>query len=421
MSGVSLPVESFNLGNRPRVLCQPDKRTPVAVVRLCLLAGSRYESPERRGLAHLCEHLAWQGDHGEAQSFLELIYGAGGSTNGWTLHDQTSFAEAVPSRQLPLALGIEAQRLSLDALSLTPKRIQKERATLIQEWNERANHPYSRELERLSQLLYPPHHPYHYPAGGLPQGIEAITPADIHEYLHTCYRPERAVVVVAGDIAPDDVARRAEELFTPEPARDPAPRQPNLAPPRGEHRAVIAAAVPYVRTYLAYRGPARSENTWHPVALLAKSVATGRANPLHRELVESEGLAYEIRLHMEPMQEASTVAFIATAPAETPHERLEAALIAAIDRMVNGDLEPAQLEKARKAALIEYYSNIQKLGARADRLAWSALFEDGGLGLEHEREHIQHVQFERVMDAGRRYFVPERRAVLSVVPSRSAS
>ena len=73
MGEASLPIELLELTNRPKVLCQPDKRTPMAVVRLCLRAGSKHESPGRRGVAHLCEHLVWQGDNRASGSFLELF------------------------------------------------------------------------------------------------------------------------------------------------------------------------------------------------------------------------------------------------------------------------------------------------------------------------------------------------------------
>ena len=196
--------------------------------------------------------------------------------------------------------------------------------------------------------MYPPSHPYHYPAGGLAEDIQAITPADVNEYLRACYRPERAVLAVVGDISPDEVARYVEALFTPRRPLSVAPRQTEPQPLPGEQRAVITAPIPYVRTYLAYRAPGRGEEAWHAVELLARSLATGRSNPLHRRLVEADGLAYEIRLHIEPMQESSTVAFVATAAGGTSHQKLEAALIEAVDRVLSGELEEAQIERARR-------------------------------------------------------------------------
>jgi predicted Zn-dependent peptidase len=112
---------------------------------------------------------------------------------------------------------------------------------------------------------------------------------------------------------------------------------------------------------------------------------------------------------------------VATAAAGTPHEKLEAALIEAVDRALSGELKEAQIERARKAALIEYYSNVQNLGTRADRLASAVLFTRDGQTFGQERERLERVAFANVMNTARKLLIPERRAILSLVPLRSAS
>ncbi|HSX98995.1 MAG TPA: insulinase family protein, partial [Streptomyces sp.] len=107
-----LTVREHRLDNGLRVVLSEDHLTPVAAVCLWYDVGSRHEVEGRTGLAHLFEHLMFQGS-GQVKDngHFELVQGAGGSLNGTTSWERTNYFETMPTHQLELALWLEADRM----------------------------------------------------------------------------------------------------------------------------------------------------------------------------------------------------------------------------------------------------------------------------------------------------------------------
>ena len=113
-----LTATEHKLANGLRVVLSEDRLTPVAAVCLWYDVGSRHEVPGRTGLAHLFEHLMFQGSaQVKGNGHFELVQGAGGSLNGTTSFERTNYFETMPAHQVELALWLEADRVVADALT----------------------------------------------------------------------------------------------------------------------------------------------------------------------------------------------------------------------------------------------------------------------------------------------------------------
>src|SRR5450432_2783357 len=227
-----LTATEHRLGNGLRLVLSEDHLNPVAAVCLWYDVGSRYEVQGRTGLAHLFEHLMFQGSaqvHGNGH--FELVQGAGGSLNGTTSFERTNYFETMPAHQLELALWLEADRMGSLLAALDEESMDNQRAVVKNERRQRYdNVPYGTAVERLTALVYPEGHPYHHLPIGSMADLDAATLADARAFFAANY----AVLAIVGDIDPAQTLAWAQKYFGSIPRHD-----GKAPPPDGTLPAII--------------------------------------------------------------------------------------------------------------------------------------------------------------------------------------
>ncbi len=175
-----LTATEHRLANGLRVVLSEDHLTPVAAVCLWYDVGSRHEVKGRTGLAHLFEHLMFQGSgQVKGNGHFELVQGAGGSLNGTTSFERTNYFETMPTHQLELALWLEADRMGSLLAALDEESMENQRDVVKNERRQRYdNVPYGTAFEKLTALAYPEGHPYHHTPIGSMADLDAATLED---------------------------------------------------------------------------------------------------------------------------------------------------------------------------------------------------------------------------------------------------
>ncbi|HJW28996.1 MAG TPA: insulinase family protein, partial [Saprospiraceae bacterium] len=149
--------EKHTLDNGLRVLLHQDKNTPLATVNLLYKVGSRDESPDKTGFAHLFEHLMFGGSK-NAESFDDIVQLAGGECNAFTNSDITNFYCTLPAVNLDTALWLEADRMQW--LNINQKSLSTQQQVVTEEYKETCiNQPYGMVWHMLADLSYHVH-PY---------------------------------------------------------------------------------------------------------------------------------------------------------------------------------------------------------------------------------------------------------------------
>ncbi len=249
-------VSTFKLDNGMDVVVIEDHRAPVVVHMVWYRIGSADESPGRSGIAHFLEHLMFQGTKTVAPGDLSKIVAAqGGSDNAFTSTDYTGYFQRVAADRLELMMTLEADRMR--NLNLTEEDVTTERQVILEERNERTDSdPGSLLSEQMSAAQYM-NHPYGTPIIGWRHEIEGLSRQDALDFYQANYAPNNAILVVAGDVTPEQVLTLAKTYYGPVPPSDLIkPRlRPTEPPQLAERRMVLAdarVAQPYViRTYLA--------------------------------------------------------------------------------------------------------------------------------------------------------------------------
>lgn len=416
---IDLPLVRQTLANGLRVVLHPDHRLPLVAVNLWYHVGSKNERPGRTGLAHLFEHLLFEGSaHVGPQEHFRYVQEAGGVTNGSTWYDRTNYHETLPSHQLDLGLWLESDRLGFAFDALDQHSLDTQREVVINERRQRVdNQPYGLANERLHELLYAEDHPYRWPVIGYVDDLHAARLDDVRRFFQTFYTPRNAVLTVAGDIEPDNALDRIDRWFGELPRGGDIP--PVVVPPNpleGVRRDVLHDRVQLPRLYYGFHGPAFGTDDWYALDLWSEAMAEGKASVLYEDLVYRRRLAQEVACYIYPTEESATVLVMATARPEVPIETLEQAIDEHLNRAAREPLSEAQLASAKRRLLTGHFNQLQNVEQRADLLSRFTTFFDRPEDLASEALRYQPVEAEDVRRAVAATCRLDRRAIVTVLP-----
>jgi zinc protease len=289
-------VAHFTLGNGLEVVVVPDHRAPVVTHMIWYKVGGADETAGKSGLAHFLEHLMFKGtEKYPNDAFSQRVSDIGGQENAFTSSDYTGYYQRVPREHLKEMMAMEADRIT--GLVLTDDVVKPELNVVLEEQNMRvANNPSGRLGEQMDAALYL-NHPYGRPVIGWRQEIEKLNRDDALAFYRRFYTPNNAVVVIAGDVTPEQVKAYADETYAKIPprieigARD-RPKEPvqeasrtvTLADPRVEQPSVN-------RYYLVASSTTAKPGESEALDVLAHVLGNGSNSRLYRTLVVDKGIA----------------------------------------------------------------------------------------------------------------------------------
>ncbi|WP_176582857.1 M16 family metallopeptidase [Streptomyces marincola] len=418
-----LSATEHRLANGLRVVLSEDHLTPVAAVCLWYDVGSRHEVEGRTGLAHLFEHLMFQGSQQvKGSGHFELVQGAGGSLNGTTSFERTNYFETMPAHQLELALWLEADRMGTLLTALDEESLENQRDVVKNERRQRYdNVPYGTAFERLTAMVYPEGHPYHHLPIGSMADLDAASLADAQEFFRTYYAPNNAVLAVVGDIDPDTTLAWVEKYFGSIPSHD------GKRPPRdgslpdtlgGETRELLREDVPARALMAAYRLPRDGVREADAADLALTVLGGGESSRLHNRLVRRDRTAVAVGFGMLRLSGAPSMGWL---DVKTSGDAEIAAIDAAVDeelaRFAAEGPTPEEMERAQAQLEREWLDRLATVGGRADELCkYAVLFGDPQLALTAVRR-ILDVTPEEVKAVAAARLRPDNRAVLVYEPT----
>ncbi|HEX5476214.1 MAG TPA: insulinase family protein [Vicinamibacterales bacterium] len=249
------------------------------LLRLAVKAGSLDEADDQQGLAHMLEHMAFNGSAHFPPGALVSYFESVGMKLGPHVNAYTSFTETVFMLDLPTGdpgvvnKGLLALSDFAGGLTLDPKEIDKERGVVIEEWRGGLGAA-SRIRDKQIPVLY---HDSRYAERlpiGKPEILRTFQPERLRAFYDTYYRPDRIGVIVVGDIDPQTIQSAIETTFGPLKARAPEPAPRNATVPLDHETLVSVATDPEV--------------TQSSVAIVRKRPREGEAHvaDYRRDLVE---------------------------------------------------------------------------------------------------------------------------------------
>jgi len=293
---LDIDVTSFTLDNGMQVVVIPDHRAPVVTHMVWYKTGAADETQGKAGVAHLLEHLMFKGtpEHPDG-AFDRILRANGGDGNAFTTQDYTAYFQKVMKDRLGLVMELEADRMQ--NLELTDETVLPERSVVLEERRERTdNEPSGLLNEQMDAAMYTAH-PYGKPVIGWMPQVSKLTRQDAMDFYAAHYEPANAILIVAGDVTPDEVKTLAERYYGPLKNKRPVPERVRAEepPPNAERRITMTdprvSSPSWQRQYLtpaARQLPQREELA---MSLLAEIVGGGNQSRFYQTLNIDKKLA----------------------------------------------------------------------------------------------------------------------------------
>src|SRR5437764_8125606 len=354
------PLHVSTLHNGLKVLVQEEHTAPLASVWCWYKVGSKDERPGLTGLSHWVEHMNFKGTTNIPRDQVKgIIEQFGGSWNGYTWIDQTTYLETATRDALDRMLFIESERMA--NCLYHPEDCESERSVIISELKGGENDPDQLLDQELTATAFKAHS-YRHPTIGWISDLESMSRDDLYAYYRRYYVPNNATLVVVGDVNTDEALRRIEHYFAAIPAGELAPRRHTVEPEQtGERRLTIRRTGTTAYMKVGYHAPAVTHPAFFPLLVL-DAILTGakglnlwssfripppqRSARLYRGLVE-RGLASSVSGSLLPTEQPFLYTISVTATEGTALASAESVLLEALDRVRGNGITDVELARAK--------------------------------------------------------------------------
>ncbi len=412
--------KEYTLKNGLRVILHPDKSTPIVAVNLWYHVGSKNEVPGRTGFAHLFEHMMFQGSKNYNEDYFKPLQEAGANINGSTNPDRTNYYEVVPSNFLELALFLEADRMGglLDAMTMD--KLNNQRDVVKNERRQRYdNQPYGTAFEKISSIIYPKDHPYHWTTIGSLEDLSAASMEDVQAFFRKYYAPNNASLVIAGDFDEKQATGWVEKYFGPikrgEEIDRPDPAKPTI---EGEIRKEYEDAVRLPRRYFVWHSVPRMHPDEAALDILASILSSGRGSRLQSSLVYDKKLVQTVFASNGTREIGGTFGVTATARPNGSLDDAEKEIDSIIADIKKNPPTADEVARALNAYESRFIFGLQTVLGKADSMNGNATFFDNPDNFQEQLEEYRKVTPEDVKRVANEYLTANR-LVMSFVPGKS--
>jgi zinc protease len=415
---IRIPFEQYQLPNGLTVLLSVDQTTPTVAVNMWYHVGSKNEVPGRTGFAHLFEHVMFTGSgHVPYGLHDKLTEGVGGSNNGTTSNDRTTYFETVPSNYLESALWLEADRMGflLDTLDIAKLNAQRD---IVK--NERRqsvdNQPYGRVGEILAEATYPKGHPYSWDVIGSMADLSAASEQDVKNFFRLYYAPNNCFLAIAGDFDPVQVKAWVAKYFGGIP-RGKAVTRPAVATVTlpSETRLAYEDRVQVPRLYVQWPTVGEKAEDMFALDVLGSILAGPRTARLTKALVYDKQSAASVGAYQGSNEDVGEFSVVITPRPGNSLTSLEAAADAVIAKLKQEGPTAEEIQRALAGDELSFLRELESNLGKAMALCDGAGFHGDPGYFKTAYKKGQAVTAADVQRVANKYLTSGR-VVLSVVP-----
>jgi zinc protease len=376
MQLLNIDYEKYKLKNGLEVILHHNSSLPLVAVNIWYRVGSSNEKKGKTGIAHLFEHMMFQGSENVPKEIhFRYIQEAGGTLNGSTSFDRTNYFEKVPSNFLDLALWLESDRMGYLLPALTQEKLSNQIGVVSNERLERYdNQPYGLAWEKIISSLYPADHPYSWPTIGFMNDIKSYTLDDVSGFFTKYYSPSNATLVVAGDFDKSKIKDRILKYFEEIPSTNGMNENKNselLTPGVRLNGNIFLESYENVqleRAYFAWHTE-RSYGPYDSSLDVLSDILTGsKSSRLTKHLVYDTEMVQDVSAFQFSGKYDGHFMIIATAKPGITLSKIKVEIFNELENIANNGITEKELTKSKNMVKFSFVNSIQNFDAIADHL-----------------------------------------------------
>ncbi len=418
----SADVTEAMLKNGMKILVKPDHRAPVVVAQVWYRIGSSYEPDGITGVSHVLEHMMFKGTkrYGKGE-FNRIIAENGGRDNAFTGRDYTAYFQTLEKSRLAISMQLESDRMR--GMLLNEDEFAKELQVVIEERRLRTEDKAENKVyEKFNEAAFPGH-PYGRPVIGWMRDLKKLKVPDLQKWYQRYYSPANAILVVVGDVEPDEVIAMAKKYYGPiKSSKVEVPQQFKVAKQTATKRITVKAPANLPYFILGFHVPAvadKPEQDWEPYALEMMSAILdgGSAARFADQLIRGQQVATAVSASYDPFVRLAGYFLIDGNPARgTDIAILEKAILELLKQLKEKPVSDKELQRVKAQVIASnvyerdsvFYQGM-KLGLLETTLNDWRLTED-------HVNRLRAVTAGQIMAVARKYFRPENMTVAVLDP-----
>jgi len=412
--------EKYVMPNGLQVILHTDHSDPVISYTIMYHVGSSREVPGKTGFAHLFEHLLFGGSENVAPGkFDKILEGVGGSNNGFTSRDVTTYFESFPKNALEKVLWLESDRMGFFINSVTQRSLAIQQNVVQNEKRQgEDNSPYGFTDYVINKNLYPAGHPYSWEVIGEMEDLKGATLNDVKGYYDNFYGPNNATLVLAGDFNPDSVKFLINKYFGEIKSHGEVAKR--TAMPATLDKTVKLfhednfANVPEIN--MVWPATAAYTKDAYALDFLAKILADGKKAPLYNVLVKEKKLTSRTSAYNNPGELTGEFAISIRANEGKSLKEIEDAVSEAFLRFEKDGITEKDIERVKASSEKNFYEGITSVLSKSLQLAFYNTFLNDPGYIEKDIENIKAVTLNDVKAVYEKYIKGKPHVVTSFVP-----
>lgn len=415
----------YQLENGLKIIIKEDHRAPVAMTQIWYRVGSADEPLNKGGISHLLEHMMFKGTANvSSDDYERLIAKFGGVNNAFTSYDYTGYYELFPANRMPLALELEADRMT--NLVFDDQAFAKEHQVVMEERRQRTDdNPLAKAYESF-RLLALPDSPKGESVIGPMSELESIELAELKDWYKTWYAPNNATLVIVGDVKPEEVLAQVKRYFGDLPASKlptrPAVKQQGF---RGYKKVDSEQAVQVPVLLMGYNVPslttvgADNEKQAYALSLAQDVLDGGLSARLESRLIREQGLLTSVGTSYDLLDRGDGLFLIQATPREgVSLTQAQDAITAEINKLATDPINADEISRAKTNTVtgLVYAQDSMQGQARMIGSLQSIGLDDRLLASLPAK--LDSVSVADIQAASKNYLVQDNLTVMHIVPPK---
>jgi len=414
-------LESFALPNGLQVAVLRNDAAPVVSVQIWYHAGSKDEPRDRRGVAHMFEHMMFKGTaHVRPEGHAMSLNALGGYSNAATDEDATHYSDTVPASYLDYAVQLEAERMR--NLLFRRPMIDVEREIVKDEIHQQEPSALAQGLLRCLAVEFLKH-PYAWTAAGTVRDLDQTTADDLRKFYDAYYQPNNALVVVVGKVTAAEVKASVEKWFGPIPRAGDPPRPAAAAaePAQTTRRRTVVEAGPVGLTLIGWHVPPGKHRDIYALEVASLVLGGGEASRLKTRLKtpdpktgqpvaldggtetivrEDPGVAIALGAYVDPAQ----------------GDAVEAAIFDEVGKLAAKGPAADELRRARTQLATGYVFSLETTQGLAEAIGRAWILTGDPAGYARDPDEIEKVTAADVQRVVKQYMSNDHATVVVIPP-----
>ncbi len=357
-----MTIQSTVLPNGLRVVSDFIPSVETASLGVWLDVGTRNETKDINGIAHMLEHMAFKGtERRTALQIAEEIEAVGGYLNAYTGRETTAYYARILKEDAPLAVDILSDILQYSTFDAA--EFQKEQSVIIQEIGQSNDTPDDIVFDYFQETCFPGHS-MGWTTLGTVDVIQSLKPETVKDYMKRHYGAKQMVFSAAGNIDHDDLVQMVSKGFTnltPDCSHSPTPARYQ----GGDYRQ--DKELEQVHVLLGFEGVPYGHKDYYALSVLSTLLGGGMSSRLFQEIREKRGLVYTVYSYMSSYKDSGVFGIYAGTGEDEVKELFP--VVCEQLKTLGSTLNETEINRAKAQLKASLMMGLESTSNRCERLA----------------------------------------------------